>query len=497
MCTRTAILAWLSLAIAFTSLMSCQRKFDKEKFLAECQFSIEDNLLSDEEEYKIISDPTKHRDSQQDSLYRLFNSTHDHKVNMQICRSFGRDTFVRPWGRGTDSLLIDDFFARAIQASEDRDEIIELLLIYGWDKPYSYQRLIGEKCLDTKYYVNDSVKYIALNYAIDGLYDLVDSTKLDIIREYARERMKVAANVFGEDSDRTYNALFQCAQLTQLLNGKETDIADSLFRYHQSHEGRYQGVRYDIFSDPLYNRFKSSEEEGNLEYAAQILVYLLKEMAWDPSPYKNVAYDAEAAVVLFYEAAALNYAGGDPHYQSWLRQAVDTSMLYLSPMGKHTRLSNFIEPDHRFNSHIVDLLDIAYNTPDTEEAYNLALFLKGTSAIIAPEIIRLLEDKGTPELTEFVDTYRQNYEGYPFYGMTLSDYMGNQEVEEWNNKRRSFERQLRSYIEGINPEDVWRSCSTTVEDVHNALKPGESAVEIIKTFPFSDFDYGFTCCPRI
>ena len=86
-------------------------------------------------------------------------------------------------GRGLDSLLADNFFARAISTSVDRDEIIKLVLIYGWDKPYYVQKAIGEECLKEQYYVNDSLKYIALNYAIDGQYNQ-DIYNLDIIRDY-------------------------------------------------------------------------------------------------------------------------------------------------------------------------------------------------------------------------------------------------------------------------------------------------------------------------
>lgn len=132
---------------------------------------------------------------------------------------------MRWMGRGTDSLLADNFFVRAISSTADRDEIIKLVLIYGWDKPYSVQKAIGEECLKEQYYVNDSLKYIALNYAIDGNYNQ-DEYDMDIIRDYSRERMRIAAVVFGEDSPEAYNALFECVQLTQFENGKEVDVAD-------------------------------------------------------------------------------------------------------------------------------------------------------------------------------------------------------------------------------------------------------------------------------
>ena len=108
--------------------VSCSNRFDKNKFLSACLFSTDDNLLTDSEEYDQIYSGRR-RDPQTDSLYRLFQKTHDYDLNLRICHSFGKGYFMRWMGRGTDSLLADNFFARAISSTADRDEIIKLVLI--------------------------------------------------------------------------------------------------------------------------------------------------------------------------------------------------------------------------------------------------------------------------------------------------------------------------------------------------------------------------------
>ena len=483
---RSSLAAFLLL---FT-LFSCKEnsEFNKETFLKECQFSIEENILSDSDEYIEIYSG-RWREPKTDSLYKHFQQTHDYATNLQICRELCKGTFMRPWGRGTDSLLIDDFFARAIQSSTNRDEIIELILKYGFDKPLSYQKTIGEICLKPKYFVNDSLKYIALNYAIDGNYDQ-DDPDMDLIRKYSRERMTIAARVYGADSDLAYSALFQCAQLTQFYEGKEKDVADSLFRYHQTHKRKYQdGLISDLKSDPLYRRYLSCIEDGDIEYASQILVFLTNEVVFEDDSDLKVLVFAEAKIMLLYENARLRYLlGMEDKYKEWLDGAIEKSIEYLSPKGGHNHMGDFLKPDHMFYSPIIDWMDVAYNTPDAEDAYNIALFLKGTSAVITPDLIRSIRDQGDSELLAYIDSLRQNYRGYPWSNLSLAELFTDPAATAWNKREHYFEDKLDTTLSSLKVDEVWKSCSITMQDVLSALNPGESAIEIIKTYPFSGDD---------
>ena len=472
--------------------VSCSNRFDKNKFLSACLFSIDDNLLTDSEEYDQIYSGRR-RDPQTDSLYRLFQKTHDYDLNLRICHSFGEGYFMRWMGRGTDSLLADNFFARAIRNTVDRDEIIKLVLIYGWDKPYSVQKAIGEECLKELYYVNDSLKYIALNYAINGNYNQGEYD-MDIIRDYCRERMRVAAVVFGEDSPEAYNALFECAQLTQFDNGKEVDVADSLFHFHMTHDKHYHnGQISDLFSDPLYLRYISSLAEGNVIHASEILDYLTKEVVNNQDNDKTLYESfAEAEILLMYENARIRFLLDDPSYQFWIHDAVNKSISFLSPTGGYVKLNDYLKPDHGFMSPLVDLMGVAYNTPSPEEAYNTALFIKGTSALIAPDLVRMLKSYGHEGLISYVDSLRQNYSGYPFAGMGLAEYFEDPVVAAWLKRESFYEQELESFISGINPSVVWKHCLLKYDDVYRALSPGESAVEIVKTYPLSGDDEAYS-----
>lgn len=396
---------------------------------------------------------------------------------------------MRWMGRGTDSLLADNFFARAISNTVDRNEIIKLVLIYGWDKPYSVQKAIGEECLKELYYVNDSLKYIALNYAIDGNYNQGEYD-MDIIRDYSRERMRVAAVVFGEDSPEAYNALFECAQLTQFENGKDIDVADSLFHFHMTHEKQYrQGRISDLYSDPLYRRYISSLASGDVIHASEILGYLTKEVVYNQDNDKTLYESfAESEILLMYENARLLYLLDDPSFQVWIDDAVRKSISFLSPNGGYVDLKDYLKPDHGFLRPLVDLMGVAYNTPSPEDAYNTALFIKGTSALIAPDLIRMLKSYGHEGLISYVDSLRQNYSGYPFAGMGLAEYFEDPVVAAWLKRESFYEQELESFISGINPSVVWKHCLLKYDDVYRALSPGESAVEIVKTYPLSGGD---------
>lgn len=488
MCIRNLSFCLFIGCLFFLSVSSCGNKFDKNKFLSACRFSIDDNLLTDSEEYDEIYSG-RERDPQTDSLYKLFQKTHDYDLNLRICHSLGKGYFMRWMGRGRDSLLNDNFFARAISKTVDRDEIIKLVLIYGYDKPYSVQKAIGEECLKELYYVNDSLKYIALDYAIAGNYNQ-DEYDIDIIRDYSREKTRVAAVVFGEDSPQAYNALFECAQLTQFDNGKEIDMVDSLFHFHMTHDKQYRdGAISDLYSDPLYLRYISCLAEGNVIYASEILDYLTKEVVNNQN-YNKTVYEAfaEAEILLIYENARLRFLLDDPSYQFWIDDAVNKSISFLSPTGGYVDLIDYLKPDHRFLSPLVDLMGVAYNTPSPEDAYNTALFIKGTSALFATDLARLLRSYGHEGLISYVDSLRQNYSGYPFVGMEFADRFFNPAIFAWSKRESFYEQELESFISGIDSSAVWKHCLLKYDDIYRALSPDESAVEIVKTIPLSGGD---------
>lgn len=151
---------------------SGQKEFRKDEFLRNCGFSVEGNKLSDQEEYDIIYSGV-YRGEKTQRLYELFNQTRDYETNLEICRKLSLGLSMRNFtgSRGTDSLLIDNFFARAIERTEDKGVLVRLMLGYANDKTYSEQGAIGEECLKPECFVNDSLKNIALEYAIEGNWE--------------------------------------------------------------------------------------------------------------------------------------------------------------------------------------------------------------------------------------------------------------------------------------------------------------------------------------
>lgn len=117
---------------------SGQQEFRKDEFLRNCGFSVEGNKLSDQEEYNIIYSGV-YRGEKTQKLYEMFNRTRDYETNLEICRDLSLGLSMRNFTgyRGTDSLLIDNFFARAIERTEDKGILVKLMLGYANDKSYS------------------------------------------------------------------------------------------------------------------------------------------------------------------------------------------------------------------------------------------------------------------------------------------------------------------------------------------------------------------------
>ena len=469
------------LALAFvTAACKPNGDFRKDIFLKECDFNIEELLLSDEAEYNEMFCSGRWRDEPTISLYEQFHKTKDYDLNLKICRSFGSGYFLRD-RRGRDSLLIDNFFAHAIQRSEEKDVIIDLILRFAWDKPYNVQKRIGEACLNQRYDVSDSLKYVALGYAIDGNY--YDSKQnWQLISSYCKYRMKLAALVFGKDSPEAYNALFECAQLTQ-IGDIDSDAVDSLFRFHKQHDKIYRnGGISDIFSDPLYMRYITSLQASNISYARELLD-MLTNIVMDTEDSWYQIY-GESKLLLMYENAGLRYIMNDPSYSQWIDKAIELSYAYLSPAGGYNSLSDYLKPNFKFYRSIVDLLPIAYNSPDPVKTYDIALFTKGTSSRITSELISTIMEYGDNDLVAYVDSLRLNYvQKY----LTISEAFESV-FDERDNREQYYTTKLNNVIANLNPEDIWRDCIVQCSDVIRELKENESAIEFIKKISFEGKD---------
>lgn len=472
MCTkRFAIAASIIAALLSSSIATGANRFNKNKFLEACHFSIKDNILSDKDEYNEVYSSRWTRDDQTDSLYKLFYKTHDYDLGLRICHSCKNSyNYVRE--KDPDIRIVNNIFARTIKATKDRDEVIRLILLYARINSPSIQKSIGETCLEDQYYVNDSLKYAALNCAINGQADI--NTVLNL----SNERMAITERIFGVDSGEYYNSLYRHSIFGLRIG--QCDAADALFRYHIEHDKPYRIS--NINKDPLYMRYRDSIIEGEFDHAVEILDFLSKEVLKD---YENASTNIEEKLVLMYENAKWAYLYRDPEYKTWLEKAVELSRRYIYPEDK--LMLYYLEPNCDLYDDIIELMNFAYNTPSTKDAYNTVLFVKGASWSVASNLIQSIKSQNDRELLEYVDSLRQNYKGWPLDYIEAGptswiSYIFHPEFSEWNSRRAYYEEKLQTLInDSPATRENW---NITSDDIYKALGPGESAVEIVRVTPF-------------
>lgn len=458
--------------------------FMKDKFLRGCGFSVEENKLSDQEEHDIIYSGV-YRGERTQKLYERFNRTRDYETNLEICEELSLGLSMRYFtgSRGTDSLLIDNFFARAIEKTEDKEVLVKLMLGYANDKSYSEQGVIGEECLKPECFVNDSLKNIALEYAIEGNWEKKEPD-LKRLCELWKDKMATTTRAFGKASQRAYDSLLGYAQITQYANEADTMAVDSLIRYHIEECVTYKedGIS-DIYADPLYMRYITCLKTGNFNYASDILKLLAESTFQQKEDQYSYKWKAEAKLMVMYETARLFYAIKDPGYSEWIKDAMDQSITYLSPTGGFTQLKDYIEPDFNFLQSVVNLMPLAYNSSSAKEAYNTALFIKGTSSLITSTLIKAVKEYGVPQLIEYVDSLRLNYNPHPYPSRSIAAF-ANPEVQASLNREILFENMLDETVSKIQSEELWKICDVTCDDVYSNLAKGETAVEIVRPLTF-------------
>lgn len=479
MCTkRFAIAVSIIAALISSSIATGANRFDKNKFLEACHFSIKDNILSDKDEYNEVYSSRWTRDDQTDSLYKLFYRTHDYDLGLKFCHSLERAYNL--WAnKDPDIRIVNNIFARTIKATNDRDEVIRLILLYARINSPAIQKSIGETCLDEQYHVNDSLKYKALNCAING------QTDINAVLNLSNERMAIAERTFGADSGEYSSSLYWHAILGLYIG--QYDAVDSLFRHIIEHDNIY--IVSNINNDPLYARYQYCMADGEWDYAAEILDFLSKEALKD---YENTSYvidtDIETKLVLMYENAVLSFLRRDPEYKTWIEKAVRLSRRYIYPEDK--RMLDCLEPNYALYDNIIELMNFAYNTPSAKDAYNTALFVKGASWSVASNLIQSIRSRNDRELLEYVDSLRQNYRGHPLDdieagGISRLAYIFDPEFSEWSSRKTYYEEKLQTHINNSSIKETW---NITSDDIYKALRPGESAVEIVRVTPFGSGD---------
>lgn len=483
---------WQIMKVAGLVLMLCgaitpckgQQEFRKDEFLRNCGFSVEENKLSDQEEYDIIHSGV-YRSEKTQNLYERFNRTRNYETNLEICRELSLGLSMRNFTgyRGTDSLLIDNFFARAIEKTENKDVLVRLMLGYANDKSYSVQGIIGEECLKPECFVNDSLKITALGYAIDGCWEK-EEPDLNRLCELWKDRMVTTTRALGKDSRQAYDSLLGYAQITQYADEADTVAVDSLIRYHLEECETYKddGIS-DIYVDPLYMRYITCLKTHNFKYAVDILKLLAESTFQQKEDLYSYKWKSEAKLMVMYETARLFYAIKDPEYSKWIKEAMDQSITYLSPTGGFTQLTDYIEPDFNFLQSVVNLMPLAYNSSSAKEAYNTALFIKGTSSLITSTLIKAIKESGVSGLVEYVDSLRLNYNPHPYPSRSIAAF-AYPEVQASLEREQHFSNLLNETVSKIPSEELWKNCNVTCDDVYQSLKAGETAVEIVRPLTF-------------
>ncbi len=409
------------------------------------------------------------------------------------------DYYMRPWdlrNGQSETPAIQRLYAYGIQNARNRTDFIRFLSGYMVRASYPDQKIVGEylirECGDL---LDDGSKCDALEYAATGILETVELTDTAAVRTaygYYVNLLALSLKISGEDDQRPLNILWRCAWLAHTPHVNDWDMVERLYgHYRKSGEPYLDGRIKDIFSDPLYGLFMKKIDEGDYYAASDVLDVLMSGTDVDLSESNcgnaEVSLYSDAQIYLLYNKAVLDYKMGRDGYAEEMRRAWNLGMKYLSPEGGYYGIPEYIRPDYRFLTGIIQSMPTSYLSSDAGEVYDAALFIKGTTENLGPDILKRLEELGEKDLCEYADSLRNNYDRgsiwrtgpNPIYDVDEAAF------RRWSEREKRYEGRLRSIFGPEGAMKLWEKNVVDWRSVRNALGDDETAIEIVRTLSSS------------
>ena len=471
----------------------CSSRFDKARLLKRCGFSVELRELSPEQELSEIE--ARDRGSETDSLYRLFSRTHDYSLNLEICRDITSGIFLRGYGTPPDTLLIDHFFACALERAKSPDDVAGLLLSYSERASYDFMLKTAKECLKIPA-LSDSLRYKACRSAMSASSYLAseDDLSYDEALGYAVKALEIDRRMSaGDTCDRTirrlYGDLYDCAILDCMVDGKKGWL-DSLYRYHKSSGVAYKiNCDYPIWHDPLFFRYEMClQRDESLDYASAILGMLTESLMSDKNPIYEDTYTQSYLVVMF-ENARLSYLTDASGWQDCLDLARSKGEEYLSGASRTVSAADYLAPRNDFITPITDLLAGYYNHPDPAEVYDEVLFVKGTNSRLTSGILTYVMERADEDLRAYVDSLRLHFREDPWSGRNGFDLIFDEGYNAYCDREKYYGKRLDALV-SAGGNDIRVLSKPSYRDVLADLSAKETAVEVLKCLSFEGgYDY--------
>ena len=408
--------------------------------------------------------------------------------------------YIREWddlGPESKTPAMQKHYAYGIRNARDKDEFLRYLLQYGARASFADELVIGEYCINSEWEnLSDEQKYTALKYAISGIKHKENITCDDILAayRYSKDFLYWAENIYGNESFEYQNALCDCASIA--LNPAVSDwkMIERTYLYYLDHTDKtYRNATIkDICNDPLYTLYLNSLQDKDFNKARNILDIMLRPTDKLSKWHFGVRYYGEAYTLLLYSEAQLDYLTGGTDYPQLLKQAYDYALYILAPYMEEFGIQDYIIPTYRHVPSVINFMKFSYDSPNAKDAFDAALFLKGGTDKFGTEILSHAESSCDTELCNYIDSLRNNFDIIPEWKMTKSiQIFSKPEFEPWHNRNKKFDKRLKATFHGKKLKEIWEYCIVHWQDVQDALKEDETAIEIVNCTPLpgGDIEY--------
>ncbi len=495
-----ALSCFLGLAVLCAIMTCCGRPFDKYGLVKECGIDIEDMRLPLNVQDSLVrmnnQEQTKETDTS--GLFTVF-SRRNYPEELSFLHDRNLDTCsLCLWNLNqsydpaeNDSRLRGHYLSYGLELAGTPKEALDIILGYARNEYFldcRRQAEVGRTCLP--YVKHDRwLGYLCRKMILEGhVHDgTISSTEMSRLYKFARKNVRYSKRLWGTKSASYSSDYALCASYAVFSGRKEAvHMADSIFNICCAAVNRLTGKPHLVTRSelPVLWRYYKALEENDIQYADTLLTLFmadpfkyfdkdLKEVVGSikKRPYgegdvfgdlrvskteKNM-HDLQGFEADF-EKARLLYLSGDSAYAEWLHQGFIAGATRLFPASSGEYVDELIRPDRMNDPLLSSLLAMQYNHPSPEEAYDAALFIKGTGNSFQSVMYRAVRDRCSDETLAYVDSVRH----FGIHGYECP-------------ARKELENTV-----GHDMPEILLPCLASWQDIESALNDGQAAIEFIR-----------------
>lgn len=413
--------------------------------------------------------------------------------------------YMRAWddlGPTSVTPAIQKYFAYGIRNARNKDEFLRYLIQYGERASYDDERIIGEYCINKEWdSLSDEQLYQASVYAINGIfngsYHKDMTTDLRLVYHYSKISLELAGKIYGTDHSQYKEILQLCASIARLEPISDWDMVESMYQYYKILGEPYcNGEIDDIFNDPLLDLYHRYVDAHDLVKAKDVLD-IITAPAESRLSDENIQYleskeYGEAGVYLTYAKAQFDYWAGGTDYPELMKKAYDLSMRCLAPKRNYYNIKDYIVPTYRLAPAITKFMKVSYDSPNTADVYDAALFLKGASDSFSAKLLETAVKSSDIELCEYIDSLRNNFDKEPeWWTQNPFENLPEAEFQAWSARETKFETKINTVLGIETAEQIWKDNIIHWSEVRDALEEDEAAIEFVNSIPLpgGDIEY--------